>query len=286
MPKLVQKGKSFPPKKLSNPKVSEKKMNEIFSRHSYSGMDIPKGFLALLMLFVAVSAYAVGSFSSSTNDYLKSFYSSVIGSSSENDMGTEVKEGDGSTGEVSKEEEKKQIFKDVVSNHKNAVAIESLYNLGILAGYTDGTFKPENTINRAEFLAILSNAVEADFAGKKLENCFTDVKTEWFAAFACYAKEAGWVKGYDDGSFKPGQNVAKAEAVKIIFAAMEYPLCKDVKTAPYTDVEITSWMAPYACAAKEGGIVAGKTLYMPLYEITRGDTAQLIYNTMAKLDLL
>lgn len=278
MAKSFQKGKSVPPKRILNPKVSGKKMDEVFSRHSYSGMDIPKGFLVLLMLFVAISGYAMGSFFGSTNDYLKSSYSSVVGSDSSDD--------DVSTGEVSKEDIKKQIFKDVPSNHKNAVAIESLYNLGILAGYTDGNFKPENTINRAEFLAILSNAVEADFAGKKLENCFTDVKTEWFAAFACYAKEAGWVKGYADGSFKPGQNVAKAEAVKIIFSATEYPLCKEVTTAPYNDVEVSSWMAPYACAAKEAGIVSGKTLYMPFYEITRGDTAQLIYNTMAKLDLL
>lgn len=277
MPKSVQKNKSFPPKKISNPKASEKKMDEIFSRHSYSGMDIPKGFLALLLLFVAVSAYAMGSFFSSTNDYLSNSYSSVLGSEDD---------GDSSTGEISKEEEKKQIFKDVPVSHKNVVAIEALYNLGILSGYTDGTFKPENTINRAEFLAILSSAVDADFAGKKLENCFKDVKTEWFAAFVCYAKEAGWVNGYTDGTFKPGQSVAKAEAVKIIFAATEYPLCKDVKVAPYSDVEASSWMAPSACAAKEGGIVAGKTLYTPLYEVTRGDTAQLIYNTMAKLDLL
>jgi len=282
MPKIIQKKKNFPPKKIMNPKVSQGKMDHVNSLHSYSGVDIPKGFLALLLLFVAVSSYAMGSFFSSTNDYLKSSYSSVVGSN----VGATDGSGDVSTGEVSKEEQKKQIFKDLPSSHKNSVAIEALYNLGILTGYSDGTFKPENTINRAEFLSILSNAVEADFAGKKLENCFTDVKTEWFAAFACYAKEAGWVKGYEDGSFKPAKNVEKAEAVKIIFAAMQYPLCKEVTAAPYTDVAVDSWMAPYACAAKEGGIVSGKTLYMPFYEITRGDTAQLIYNTMAKLDLL
>jgi hypothetical protein len=284
MPKLIQKKSNPVPKKIINPKVSQNKMDQILSRHSFSGMDVPKAFLALLMLFVAVSAYAMGSFFSSTNDYLSRAYSSVVGS----DSNVLDDEGVVSTGEVSKEDEKKQIFKDVPLNHKNAVAIEALFNLGILAGYTDGSFKPENTINRAEFLAILSSAVDADFAGKKLENCFTDVKTEWFAAFACYAKEAGWVKGYADGSFKPGQGVSKAEAVKIIFEAMEYPLCEeeDLKVPSYNDVAFDSWMAPYACAAKEGSIVSGKTLYTPLYEVTRGDTAQLIYNTMAKLDLL
>ncbi len=279
MPKIVQKNKNFPPRKILNPKVSQNRMDRVSFLHSFSGMSVPKTFLALLLLFVAVSGYAMGSFFSSTNDYLNKSYSSVIGA----DESSETKDAED---KVSKEEQKKQVFIDVPSNHKNAVAIVSLYNLGILTGYTDGSFKPENTINRAEFLAILSNAVDANFAGKKLENCFKDVKTEWFAAFSCYAKEAGWVKGYEDGTFKPAQSVSKSEAVKIIFEAMQYPLCENVKDAPYTDVEVTSWMAPYACAAKEGSIVSGKTLYMPLYEVTRGDTAQLIYNTMAKLDLL
>ncbi|MDP2642317.1 MAG: S-layer homology domain-containing protein [Candidatus Peregrinibacteria bacterium] len=277
MPKIVQNKRSFPPKKIVNPKVSDKKMNEISSRHSFSGMDMSRGFLVLLMLFVAVSGYAIGSFSSSNNDYLNKFYSSVLGADDESVS---------SSGEVSKEDAKKQIFKDVPVNHKNAAAIESLYNFGILTGYSDGNFKPDNTINRAEFLVILSNAVDADFAGKKLENCFSDVKTEWFAAFVCYAKEAGWVNGYADGTFKPGQSVAKAEAVKIIFAATNYPLCADIKVDPYIDVPADSWMAPYACAAKEGNIVSGKTLYTPFYSVTRGDSAQLIYNTMAQLKLL
>jgi hypothetical protein len=266
-------------------------MSDIYSHHSFSGINMPKSFLALLLLFVAVSSYAMGSFFTSTNDYLSKSLSSVLSSEVENDDEGDVVEyidedGNVSTGEVSKEDEKKQIFKDVPLNHKNAVAIETLYNLGIVAGYSDGNFKPESTINRAEFLTVLSNAVDADFAGKKLENCFSDVKTEWFAAFICYAKEAGWVGGYENGSFKPEQNVVKAEAVKIIFEAMEYPLCEEVTEAPYTDVPADSWMAPYACAAKEASIVSGKTLYTPSYEMTRGDSIQLIYNTMAKLDLL
>ena len=83
-----------------------------------------------------------------------------------------------------------------------------------------------------------------------------------------------------------GRNFEICLKMKIIFSATNYPLCADIKVDPYTDVPADSWMAPYACAAKEGNIVSGKTLYTPFYSVTRGDTAQLIYNTMAKLKLL
>ncbi len=96
-------------------------------------------------------------------------------------------------------------------------AIAALAAKGVLKGYPDGTFRPAARINRAEFLKII---LEARGMRDSLEqNCFPDVKTEWFAQYVCAAKKEGIVGGYPDGTFKPEQDIAFTEAAKILSLA-------------------------------------------------------------------
>ena len=53
-------------------------------------------------------------------------------------------------------------------------------------------------------------------------NCFEDVTTEWYAKYVCYAKEEGLVEGYSGNYFKPGDNIMRAEAVKIVSEAYKW----------------------------------------------------------------
>ena len=116
-----------------------------------------------------------------------------------------------------------QSFSDVPKEHNYFDAIEYVKSNSIVQGYSDGTFKPDNTINRAEFLKILIEAKikNSDIILNCIEQPFSDVPVaEWYAAYACFAKQEGIIKGYSDGSFKPSQTITFAEAAKIVVNTM------------------------------------------------------------------
>ncbi len=113
-------------------------------------------------------------------------------------------------------------FPDVPSSHPHSEAINYLKDNNIVAGNPDGTYKPGNNISRAAFTKII---VETYFSQNDINNCsinnlsFPDVdKSAWFAPYVCVAFNNNLVKGYDDGTFKPGNNINVAEAAKIISA--------------------------------------------------------------------
>lgn len=110
-------------------------------------------------------------------------------------------------------------FSDLESSHPNYEAIQYLEEIGMLQGYEDGTIKADQTVNRAELLKLVLEKRYRyfdylDLSDKK--NCFTDVQEQWFAKYVCFAKDMQLINGYDDGSFKPEQEVVFAEAAKII----------------------------------------------------------------------
>jgi len=74
---------------------------------------------------------------------------------------------------------------------KDAEAINFLKENGIISGYSDGTFKPTNPLNRAELLKILVEGVGYSPDENVYKNCFSDVKEDWYAKYVCYAKEQG-----------------------------------------------------------------------------------------------
>lgn len=107
-------------------------------------------------------------------------------------------------------------YVDIGDDYTFKEAIDYWTEIGVLNGYFDGSFKPENPINRAEFLkfVLLAGGIEIDLG--QYHSCFQDVEKEWFAPYICYAKVQGWVQGYGDGYFQPGRMVNEAESAKLI----------------------------------------------------------------------
>lgn len=154
-------------------------------------------------------------------------------------------------------------FVDVNHSHPYGDAIDYVKAQGIVKGYADGTYKPDKTINRAEFTKII---IEATFPGEAAgEKCFSDVQTEWFAAYICLAQNKGIIGGYADGTFKPGQNISFVEAAKIIVGAFGYPTDSD-------DV----WYKPFALSL-EGKMAIPNSIASFEHQITRGEMAEIIY---------
>ena len=98
-------------------------------------------------------------------------------------------------------------------------AISTLSNMGILKGYEDGTFHPNAPVTRAEFAVIaarFSDGAADDYA------TFSDVPNDyWASKEIAKAAKLGWIKGYTDGTFRPTNNITRAEVMTLVNRVLE-----------------------------------------------------------------
>ena len=181
-------------------------------------------------------------------------------------------------------------FQDVRDTHPNEESINSLYSDSIIEGYADGTFRPDNQINRAELTKMLV-ASKLEPSSEQYNNCFTDVKTEWYAPYICYAKEQGWVAGYEDGSYQPGTDINRVEALKIMLEVLfdgqiaEEEILQD---ASALDIDSDAWYIKYFTFADNRDLLdmqhssASEDGYhfFPADAISRKEVAETIYRAM------
>ncbi len=189
----------------------------------------------------------------------------------------------GDFGEVKSSSLKAQVFKDVATGDSHAQAIQYLKDQGVINGYPDGTFRPEGTINRAEALKIILIANKIPL--EKIPTQFPDVpKESWFLDYVVTAVKRGIVKGYSDGAFRPGNNISRAEFLKIAILTAELKITEELTRDPYPDVHKEDWFAPYFDLAKKTNLLSTKSggYIRPAEPITRGETASVI----KKLDTL
>ena len=107
-------------------------------------------------------------------------------------------------------------FLDVKEDDWYNNAITVMYNAGIVKGYPDGTFKPNNFITRAEFTALAVRFDDMQY-GRSDENLgFSDISSHWAQKDIILTASIGWVSGYSDGTFKPNKEITRAEFMTII----------------------------------------------------------------------
>lgn len=146
-------------------------------------------------------------------------------------------------------------FPDVAEDHENFTAIEYLDEKGVINGYANGTFKPENKVTRAEAAKMIVEAFSIKHEGN-YEEVFGDAKNgEWFFEYVMALKEVGIVNGYEDGNFKPHDSVTLAETLKMVLMAAKINLPVNVSGKVFLDVENDIWYAPHALHAKNYNIV-------------------------------
>ena len=162
-----------------------------------------------------------------------------------------------------------QTFLDA-RGHLHEVYIETLAQNNIVEGYGYGIFRPDISINRAEFLKILMLAVFGKEVYSGAGECFTDFtgQVQWYWVHACIAKQRGIIQGYPDGSFQGEKTVNLAEALKIAIEAWGIEVPPYVNTPEY-------WYLPYFSIAGERGLFD----YFPRrgeHLLTRSEMAYLI----------
>lgn len=91
-------------------------------------------------------------------------------------------------------------------------AIATLTNMGIIKGYTDGSFQPNKSITRAELATIIARFAKLDVNTKT----FSDINGHWAQKNIELAAGNGWINGYEDGTFRPNNNITRAETFAMI----------------------------------------------------------------------
>ena len=167
------------------------------------------------------------------------------------------------------------VFSDVDVNSTSGKDILKLVNAGILNGYTDGTFRPNNPLTRAELCKIVNIAFKYTEAA---EETFSDVKADdWFYSQVAIAKKAGYIAGHADGTFKGNDYLTREQACTIVTRVTQ--LFDLSMTETITDA-VSEWAVPYV-----NKVVANRL--MPLEEggkfratenITRAELVSVVAN--------
>jgi len=181
-------------------------------------------------------------------------------------------------------------FSDVQEGASHYVAIKSLKEKGIIKGYDDNTFRSKNKITRAEALKMLVLAsgkiTEEEIENMPIpeENVFSDVQPDkWHAKYLKAAKDKEIVNGYEDGSFKPEQDINLVEVLKIYFEALgdiTYP--EPITDFLFEDTPEDAWYIKYTAYAKQNNLIyiSSDNKAFPDMAVTRGEVAELLYREM------
>ena len=167
-----------------------------------------------------------------------------------------------------------------ISGHWAQVKIQSWIDKGLIKGYPDGTFKPDQDITRAEFMALVNRAFGYTAVAPIT---YTDVKAgSWYAPEVAKAQAAGYITGYPDGTMKPENPISREEVATIISRIKK--LNSDVNAADkYTDAaKIGSWSKGQVGAVTSAKIMQGYPdgSFMPQGLITRAEVVEALDNAL------
>lgn len=165
-------------------------------------------------------------------------------------------------------------FTDVSGD--TAEAVEVLYSLGIVSGYSDGAYHPSDGLTRAQFckLAVLAEGHGDQVTGSTYRTLFSDVTgSHWAAPYINLAYEEGLVSGYGDGTFGPDDPVTVGQAVTVALHLLGYTT-EDV--GPF-------WPEDYMSMGEKLGLLDGISSD-PNHALTRGEAALLLCGLLSQTD--
>ena len=166
---------------------------------------------------------------------------------------------------------------------------ESYINAGVSAGYingySDGTFKPDKTVTRAEFAKMINLAIGIT---NTASISFSDISSSgWYYSDVRKAVAAGYVTGYDDGTFRADNNIARQEAAVIISRIITNPtVSKTIATSDKSAV--ASWALCGVNKVYAKGYMTGdaNNYYKPTGNLTRAEAAKIIYSIIKNEEIV
>jgi len=173
-------------------------------------------------------------------------------------------------------------FNDI-SEHWGKEYIINLYNLGVVQGKDNQTFAPDINITRAEFTKIIVKSFNIDISNQNKDSVFTDLKPEdWYTPYIEASKKKGIIDGFNDNTFRPNQNINRAEALKILLETVSKTkqeiVFAETGDIDFNDINQNNWFYKYVLYAFKNNIVQGFNdgLFHPERPITRAETTKII----------
>ncbi|MNU52927.1 Cellulosome-anchoring protein precursor [compost metagenome] len=174
----------------------------------------------------------------------------------------------------------KNIMFSDISKHWGLNDIELAVKLRIVGGYQDGTFRPDVSVTRAEFAAMICRAFGLE-AGQNSES-FSDTASNWASAYIRTLAAKGIVNGYRDGSFRPGSSISRAEMVTILARILDLDRLATGTPAAFTDVSNDNWAKNAIGQAFAAGLIQGVTAstVKPDNQATRAEAITVILRAL------
>jgi hypothetical protein len=170
-----------------------------------------------------------------------------------------------------------QPFSDISAIGKERAAAQYVKTYKIMNGYSNGEFRPNDYLNRAEATKAIITSGKLKLIPTK--NTFKDVKsTDWFSKYVSTALSYGLISGYEGNLFKPTKNITKAEFLKMALVSRKINLA-DKDKDPYRDVPANSWYEKYFTFARNNGLINSDSrgFVYPNRPISRIEAAQVLY---------
>lgn len=170
-----------------------------------------------------------------------------------------------------------------IAGHWAEATIRELIDKGVIAGYPDGTFRPESTITRAEFATIVVKAL-----GLTLDQnpslAFSDASSipVWASVYIAAAHREGIIGGYTDGSFGPGRNITRAEMAVMAARALGVKSTAGARLEFADASAIPAWAAGSIAYTVERGIFSGypDNTFRQANRATRAEACAIILKMM------
>lgn len=169
-----------------------------------------------------------------------------------------------------------------ISDHWAREIINGIADKNIVSGYDDNTFKPNNSITRAEFLTILYNSGLADTADIDSDISFADVTgNEWYYDYIKWGAKNNLIVGYEDNTFRGSNIISRQEMAIVIskFIKISNINLDESEVNKFADEDdIAPWAKDYVDTISIYGIVKGdnNNCYLPNKDLTRAETAVII----------
>src|SRR5690554_385230 len=185
-----------------------------------------------------------------------------------------------------------QAMPSDLEGHWAESSIRSLVQLEILNGYPDGTFRPDQSITRAELAKILAVTYELESPKESTKQSqFSDTEDHWAKEYIAALSENKIISGYPDGTFQPERPITRAEMVTMLIRLLKVGLEDEEYTQnlspTFSDVEEDFWAFRQIELGARLKILPGyyQSEFQPSRLASRADTAWMI-NTMRKLKIL
>ena len=158
-----------------------------------------------------------------------------------------------------------KVYSDLSNSNPNFNYIKYLSQRGIIAGFPDGSFQPEESLNRAQAAVILVKAMGLEISPAS-EMSFKDVgKDHWAATYIDGCVKAGYIKGYPDGSFQPEEKLSRAQGISLVLRLSKQDMNR-ASLPQIEDVNHEHWAARHIAtglAAEMVGLDSSGKKFLP-----------------------